>query len=115
MELPETVTTVIEAIREGAGVESVYGEPIERDDRTVLPVARVAYGFGGGFGEGPNDEADPGGSGVGGGCGVLSSPVGAIEITDDGTLFIRFGNRIRLAGTFALGVVLGAFLSRRRN
>jgi hypothetical protein len=31
-----------------AGVEAVFGEPIMRERLTVIPVARVRWGFGGG-------------------------------------------------------------------
>ena len=33
-----------------ASVKSVFGEPISANGKTVVPVAKLAYGFGGGFG-----------------------------------------------------------------
>jgi uncharacterized spore protein YtfJ len=35
-----------------ATVKSVFGEPIHMNGKTVVPVAKVAYGFGGGAGTG---------------------------------------------------------------
>ena len=35
-----------------ATVKSVFGEPIHANGKTVVPVAKVAYGFGGGAGTG---------------------------------------------------------------
>ena len=35
-----------------ATVKSVFGEPIHVNGKTVVPVAKVAYGFGGGAGTG---------------------------------------------------------------
>ncbi|WP_275738266.1 spore germination protein GerW family protein [Halorhabdus sp. SVX81] len=109
MELPEQVTTIVETIRERAAVETVYGEPIERDGRTVVPVARISSGFGGGFGEGD------GGSGVSGGGGLSAKPAGALEITDEHTRFVRFDDRKPLFGAAVLGIAIGWLLGRVRE
>jgi uncharacterized spore protein YtfJ len=45
---------------------------------TVIPVARVRWGFGGGSGSG----RDGTGEGSGGGGGVIASPVGYLEVKD---------------------------------
>lgn len=68
-----------------AGVSAVFGTPIERGDVTVIPVARVRWGFGGG--EGRGEEADSTGSGSGGGGGVSAEPIGFIEIGRSGAEF----------------------------
>ena len=39
-----------ERIQSGTSVRQVFGEPIEVHDRTLIPVARVGFGFGGGLG-----------------------------------------------------------------
>jgi|SRR5690348_12473190 len=41
-----------ESLGSSATVKAVFGEPVHAAGRTVIPVARVAYGFGGGFGTG---------------------------------------------------------------
>ena len=63
------------------GVKSVYGEPIELDGVTLVPVAIVKYGFAAGGGD---DEAADAGGGVGVG---VSMPIGAY-ISSGGT--VRF-------------------------
>ncbi len=62
-----------------ATAQTIYGQPIERDGVTIIPVARAFYGFGGGGGGGTaaNEKA---GSGAGGGAGVALTPVGYIEL-----------------------------------
>jgi uncharacterized spore protein YtfJ len=60
---------------------NVYGQPIERDGVTVIPVAKAMYGLGGGIGKKESE------SGSGGGGGVILSPVGFIEMTAAGTRF----------------------------
>ena len=55
-------------ISRSAGVKSAYGDPIQIDGVTLVPVAIVQYGFGGG---------DAGDQGSGGGGGGGSLPIGA--------------------------------------
>jgi uncharacterized spore protein YtfJ len=69
-----------------AGVKVVFGEPVRHDQMTVIPVARVRWGFGGGGGR---SEAATGGpaSGSGGGGGVAADPVGFLEVRPEGAAF----------------------------
>ena len=69
-----------------AGVEAVFGEPIMRERLTVIPVARVRWGFGGGAGSAEGPPSGPA-SGSGGGGGVAADPVGYLEIGPDGAVF----------------------------
>src|SRR5215213_7681564 len=110
---PGPIDGFIERIAERVGgkasVRAVFGDPIERDGITIIPVAKVRWGFGGGAGGpiavGPgrvtgspfSDAADtavdrdpswagtPAGSGGGGG--VTADPVGYLELGPDGATF----------------------------
>lgn len=104
------VERMAERVGGKASVRSVFGDPIERDGFTIIPVARVRWGFGGGAGGpiavGPgrtsgspfSDAAagagdGPGASaGNGGGGGVTADPVGYLEIGPDGATFIAIGS-----------------------
>src|SRR5215212_2087482 len=91
-----------------ASVRAVFGDPIERDGITIIPVAKVRWGFGGGAGRGPVavgpgiagagggqtslDESGAGetgqiGSGSGGGGGLTADPIGYLEIGPEGAAF----------------------------
>ena len=70
-----------------ASVSAVYGEPIERDGVTIIPVARVSLGFGVGAGRGEHESQI--GQGGGGGGGAAAVPVGYIEIKDGTAAFKR--------------------------
>lgn len=59
------------------GVRQVFGEPYERDGLTIIPVARVMGGAGGGAG-----NAEPQGGGEGGGFGMIAAPAGVYVIKD---------------------------------
>ena len=88
-----------------ASVRNVYGEPVTVGDRTVLPVAKVFFSFGGGGGKGRSQEE---GSGGGGGGMVRAYPAGALEVTPQGTRFIGVHDVKLLGLAMAAGVALGA-------
>lgn len=105
-----------ETLGSTATVKSVFGEPIHAHGRTVVPMAKVAYGFAGGSGSGQGTPAAAReGEGGGGGGGVRAFPAGALEITDAGTRFVPFTGVPWLAGAFAAGTLFGglAFAMRR--
>ncbi len=99
----------LRAVRRLVHVRRAFGEPVERDGLTLVPVARVwgGTGFGGGDGsmEQVGDEAARSGSGGGGGLGVGVTPVG---------VYVVKGGEVRWEPAFDLnravigGQVLGA-------
>ena len=123
-----SVTTPFEPIAEvferNLSVRHVYAEPVHHGDTTVIPVAKVAYGFGAGAGRRPaprsgemaSSTAETAGAeaqGGGGGGGARLTPIGALEIGPHGTRFIRYNELPRLAGAFALGLGVGVLLASR--
>jgi uncharacterized spore protein YtfJ len=114
----EMLAKLGETLGTTANVKSVFGEPIETQGRTVVPVAKIAYGFGAGGGSGPGwrrGESEHHPEGGGGGGGIRAFPAGALEITPTGTRFIPFHNIRWMAGAFAAGVILGHLFSTRRG
>jgi len=114
----DSVRNAIDGIDESADVRRVYGDPITVNGKTLVPVARVAYGIGGGFGQSTGTEAEDetrtgDSEGGGGGGGMIALPVGVLEVSEEGTRFVRFADRKRLALAMAVGFLLG-FLLRRR-
>ncbi len=103
--------SMADRLAESAHVKRVYGDPVTVGERTVIPVARVRYGFGGGAGR----KSGAGDEGGGGGGGVVAAPVGVVEITPQGTRFIAIPDWRRIAAIAALGVVLGMLFARRRR
>lgn len=101
-----------------ATVKSVFGEPVHAEGKTVVPIAKVAYGFGAGGGSKhahAGDSAPDAGSGGGGGGGVRVCPAGVLEITATRTRFIPFVDLRLLAAVFAGGVLLGKLLGRHHK
>jgi uncharacterized spore protein YtfJ len=81
------IERLAESIGARAGVEAVFGNPIQHAGLTVVPVARVRWGFGGGGGSTDAAESAPAASGSGGGGGVAADPIGYLEIGPDGAAF----------------------------
>jgi uncharacterized spore protein YtfJ len=84
-----------QSVGDRAQVSTVFGEPVERAGLTVVPVAKVRFGFGGGGGGGSGSGEEEG-SGGGGGGGGLVSPVGYIEVRDEGAEFKRISTPMDL-------------------
>jgi uncharacterized spore protein YtfJ len=86
-------------LREKADVDACFAEPVTIEGRTVIPVARVAYGFAMGIGrttaaeeeaagetegEAVEEAEGDGSSGAGGGA-MLAQPFAVVEVTPEGT------------------------------
>lgn len=107
---------ILEGLKTSASFSTVYGRPIHASGKTLIPVAKVAYGFGGGgetekkgtFGK-KNIEKEEGGGG-----GVAVKPIGVLEVTGKKTKFVPVNKTTRLFGILALGFVTGLVWSRRR-
>ena len=82
----DTLTKITDRLQLSATTKTVYGDPVSAEGRTLVPVARVRYGFGAGGGA---NSGDGGGEGSGGGVEV--TPIGLVEITE-------FGDPIHILG-----------------
>lgn len=114
MAIKEFFESIIERLYAGASVKAVYGEPIEAQGKTIIPVAKVVYGFGAGYGETGKDKKegmDRDGGGVG--AGVRAKPVGVMEVTEEGTRFIPCTSGRKMAALLAIGFIAGFLIGRR--
>jgi uncharacterized spore protein YtfJ len=109
---------------QSASVKNVYGEPIVAGDKTIIPVAQIAYGLGGGYGHGKNkmkqlhessqeNKDDNIGEGAGGGGGMFAKPRGVYEITQGGTRFIPASTNKILVTGLILGFILRGFFRKK--
>jgi uncharacterized spore protein YtfJ len=117
MKAEEVFESLLEKIQKQSGAKLVFGDPVEKADKIVIPVAKAMYGFGGGAGkfhtEGEGSEEGQNEKGAGMGGGLSARPVGVIEITEERTTFIPINDTSRLIGIFLLGAILGRLLIRR--
>ena len=103
----DLLSIVAEQIGSQVGAKAVFGEPIERDGRTVVPVAQMIIGAG--AGSGGNSEA---GDGSGAGSGALTRPIGYIEVTSDGARFVPL-RRPWLDGGLRVAAAFSALLAAK--
>lgn len=105
------VNQIIDRVKNAARVELVYGESRELHGKSIIPIALVAYIFGGGEGSGAGPHHNGSGeiaAGVGGGGGgmVRVLPVGVLEVTDYETRMVPIidWTRIITTGLTAFGI-----------
>lgn len=120
MENETMIERLSSSFTQSATAKSVFGEPVTAGNKTILPVAKVAYGFGGGFGrpkkkdhmmappsDNPTDQKP---MGAGGGGGLRITPTGVYEITPTATRFVPAQPLRHLAAGIVLGILLKTFL-----
>jgi len=107
MNAQEILQTLSDGFASSASVKNVYGDPVTAGARTVIPVAEVRYTFGAGGGS-HKDKTESGG---GGGGRVTAQPVGALEVTPEGSRFIPFQDPRKFAAAVALGFSVGVLVS----
>ncbi|MCU4801711.1 hypothetical protein OB920_15130 [Halobacteria archaeon HArc-gm2] len=123
MDIPVEFKSLSQAIESSASAEMVYSEPVERDSRTVVPVAQVEFGLGGGGGGGgggadgvgggggtSGDDDDTEGGGLGGG--LSARPAGAIEVTETGTRFVKPTDQRQTMTLYLAGIACGLAVGR---
>ncbi len=112
----EEMVRRIGTIQDEVGASVCFGTPVERDGHTIIPVARVSFGYGMGFGGGSGGKQEPGGfdampaeggegGGGGGGGGGSSTPVAIIDLSQGEVKVtaIQDSTRIALSGIFLTG------------
>ena len=118
MENENFIEKLASNLGQNVSVKTVFGEPIQSGEKTIVPVARIAYGFGGGYGQGKkkrkgtteeatSPEEEPVGKGAGGG-GFKACAKGVYEITPTCTRFIPANS----AEKIFLGIAIGYFLKK---
>ena len=103
---PSFLERLAERVGVTASAKSVYGEPVEHGGVTIIPVAKVRYGFGGGSGKKSHKE------GEGGGGALQAAPLGYIEMKDGETQFRPIRDPMALVPVLAAGGFFGWLMLR---
>ena len=126
MENTSFLETLAARFGQNASVKNVYGEPIITQNKTIIPVAQIAMGLGGGYGHkngknkksAVNDTGNPDdnkGAGAGAGGGMYATAKGVYEVTDKYTRFIPANATKQMVAIAALAFVAGRFIGRRKR
>ena len=110
------VNQILDRVKNAARVELVYGESREVHGKTLIPIALVAYIFGGGEGSGTGPHHNGSGeisAGIGGGGGgmVRVYPVSVLEVTEYETRMVPILDWTRIITTGLTAV--GAYMALR--
>ena len=102
----QLMSSLADKLGKGARAAAVFGEPVERDGVTIIPVAKARWGMGGGGGHRRHGANE----GIGGGGGVTVNPVGYIEIRGNRTRFRSIWDPAKIIALSAIGglVLVGA-------
>jgi uncharacterized spore protein YtfJ len=124
MEQNNFLETLAGRFGQNATVKNVYGEPITAQGRTIIPVAQIAMGLGGGYGqkngklkkagmnlESPEDGKD---EGAGGGGGMYATAKGIYEISSTRTRFIPAIAIKELLTVAAIAFIVGRWTVHRK-
>lgn len=124
MEHNQPLEMLATQLAQEAAVNKVYGEPVITQGKTIIPVAKIVMGLGGGTGKKyrkdiaatepkeQNSNAESGGGGSGGGA--VATPMGVFEITEKNTRYIPAnGAKFFILGVIA-GAVIGSLLTGRK-
>jgi hypothetical protein len=101
------IESLVDRIGGQARASTIYGDAVERDGVTVIPVARAIWGFGGGSGRDHEQEV-----GSGGGGGMFLAPVGYIEIRGGSSSFRPIFKPPLGAISLVIGILLGLVIAR---
>lgn len=108
---------VMSQLNDAMQARRVFGEPYQKNGVTIIPVAAIRGGWGGGGGQGQTQE-----TGWGGGGGLTARPVGAFVIKGDEVTWrpavdvnrmILVGQIVGAIAVLTLGATLRALLRRR--
>lgn len=121
-----TLSEMLDRIRATARIELVYGKERKIGDKTLIPIAAVAYTFGAGAGGGTGPATNGseggdlpmGGGGGGGGAGAVRVlPVGVLEVDGDETRLVPILDWTRIITTgltvFGVWMVFRTIFRRR--
>ena len=118
----QAVLDAVADLREKANANAVFGEPVTSEGRTVIPVARVTYGFsigvqceaeataGAEAGAATQTVEEAGGESGEGIGGMMAHPLAVIEVTAEGTRIEPITNvnrpTVALAGLLLSGWII---------
>lgn len=110
MKIKEIIHQLADKFSKDAHVKSVYGDPVKLQGKTIIPIARIAYGLGAGGSQGGDETTE--GSAGGGGGGMTAQPIGVLEVCEEQTRFVAINDwqqKLKWAG---LGIFLGILLHK---
>jgi uncharacterized spore protein YtfJ len=123
MENNNLLETLAVRFGQNASVKNVFGDPITAQGKTIIPVAQIAYGLGGGYGHNgkrkkasvsPEEVQDNKEEGAGAGGGMYATPKGVYEISGKSTRFIPANATKQLLMIAVLAFIAGRWMGSKK-
>lgn len=76
----EMMASMLQTLEKHLSTETIVGKPLTIGDITLIPVMDLMFGYGGGWGEAPEDNQKGSSSGSGGGAGARLSAKALVVI-----------------------------------
>lgn len=80
MSMKDPVKSTLDGLLKVLNMDNVIGEPIESDNKILIPITRVELAFGAGMGQGGNEVEDEGFEASGAGGGATVAPVAFVMV-----------------------------------
>ena len=113
--LQQYFQSILDRLQTTANVKTVYGDGITTEGKTIIPVARVAYGFHAGISPQHKSNGGEQKEAGRGGAGIHIKPLGVLEITKEETKFIPIDEKKKLMGALFIGLLLGLWIGVRHS
>lgn len=118
MKANELIQQITEQVHKNANVRVVFGDPIDKGEITIIPVAKVLVRGGGGGGKGPqgsnkeaqtqdSPEENKTGHGMGLGLEINTTPMGYIHIKNGEARFKEITDTTKIATN---GMIFAGFM-----
>lgn len=94
MNVSDLIKSTLQELQELMESKTVVGNPIEAGDHTVIPVSKIAFGFGGGGGNNEESKGETpvgGGEGIGGGWTI--NPIAFVVVGPEGAKLLTIGEK----------------------
>jgi uncharacterized spore protein YtfJ len=124
METLSLLEPLVSEFRKEGSANRIFGEPIITQGKTIIPVAKIAMGVGGGFGhkngkgnkmaEATANDTRNNGEGGGLGGGLRATAAGVYEVTSKRTRFIPANQTARLIAMATSAFIIGRWFGKRR-
>jgi len=93
MNIAEMIEALAEDLKSYASTQAIFGEPMELQGNSVVPVCKMSVGYGGGGGEGSDESGKGSGSGGGAGGGVKIEPAALIVAREGEVSVVASGKK----------------------
>lgn len=118
MKVNELIQQITEQVHKNANVRVVFGDPIDKGEITIIPVAKVIVRGGGGGGKGPqgpnkepqtqdSPEENKTGQGMGLGLEINTTPLGYVHIKNGEARFKEITDTTKIATN---GMIFAGFM-----